>query len=143
MAVTREVRRVWQVLAQQPIGVFIRPSLPRAPRIAEIDVDVGGHRKCTMRGEFRTSIPRQGLDQPVRQAPDSPGDGADHGLRFFYSVRVPASHTVTDAPPAWPRRSRERLRVNRPPNRNKRIRRDCNAACSEKGVKWLRDKAEQ
>ena len=41
----RQVGALWEVLSQQAIGVLVRPALPRALRIAKIDVDVGRQRK--------------------------------------------------------------------------------------------------
>src|SRR5205823_10053787 len=38
-AVHAQVRALRKVLAQQPIGVLVRPSLPRTVRIAEVDLN--------------------------------------------------------------------------------------------------------
>ena len=51
------------VVYEQAISVLVRPALPRALRIAEIDVDVGCQRKATMIRKFLSSIPGQGLIQ--------------------------------------------------------------------------------
>ena len=37
-----EIRLLWQVLPQKPVGVLVRPPLPRTDRVAEVDIDVGG-----------------------------------------------------------------------------------------------------
>ena len=44
----RQVGALRKVLSQQTIGVLVRSALPRALRIAKIDVDVGRQRKSTM-----------------------------------------------------------------------------------------------
>jgi isocitrate/isopropylmalate dehydrogenase len=36
--VAREIRSFWEILTQQAVRVFIAPALPRAARIAEIDL---------------------------------------------------------------------------------------------------------
>lgn len=38
-AILAEVRPLWKVLAEQTIGVLVAASLPRALRVAEIDVE--------------------------------------------------------------------------------------------------------
>src|SRR5882762_4882532 len=50
-------------LSQQAIGVLVRPALPRALRIAKIDVDFGRQRKATMIRKFLSPLPGQGLIQ--------------------------------------------------------------------------------
>jgi Domain of unknown function (DUF222) len=54
----RKIGALWHVLAQKAIGVFVRSSLPRAVRIAEIDLDSGGHRKGGVSVELSPLIPR-------------------------------------------------------------------------------------
>src|SRR5204862_2884292 len=41
----REVDALREVLPQQAVGVFVGATLPRALRIAEVDLDLGGHGK--------------------------------------------------------------------------------------------------
>src|SRR6266436_6778162 len=57
----RQVGAVRKVLSQQAIGVLVRPALPRALRIAKIDVDVGRQRKATMIRKFLAPVPGQGF----------------------------------------------------------------------------------
>src|ERR1700691_4590981 len=57
----RQVGALREVLSQQAIGVLIRPTLPRALRIAKIHVDVGRQRKSTMSRQFLAPVPGQGL----------------------------------------------------------------------------------
>src|SRR5580704_3344047 len=59
----RQVGALWKVLSQQAIGVLVRSALPRALRIAKIDVDVGCQRKATMSRQFLAPVPGQGLIQ--------------------------------------------------------------------------------
>src|ERR1700676_3510110 len=59
----RQVGALGKVLSQQAIGVLVRPALPRALRIAKIDVDFGRQRKATMIRQFLAPIPGQGLIQ--------------------------------------------------------------------------------
>ncbi len=48
----RQVGALRKVLSQQAIGILVRPALPRALRIAKIDVDFGRQRKATMIRKF-------------------------------------------------------------------------------------------
>src|SRR3984957_8409985 len=59
----RQVGALRKVLSQQAIGVLVRSTLPRALRIAKIDVDVGRQRKSTMSRQFLAPVPGQGLIQ--------------------------------------------------------------------------------
>src|SRR6476620_5272198 len=59
----RQVGALRKVLSQQAIGVLVRPALPRALRIATIDVDFGRQRKATMIRQFLSPVPGQGLVQ--------------------------------------------------------------------------------
>ena len=52
LRVHRQVGALRKVLSQQAIGVLVRSALPRALRIAKIDVDVGRQRKATMSRQF-------------------------------------------------------------------------------------------
>ena len=59
----RQVGALWKVLSQQAIGILVRPALPRALRIAKIDVDFGRQRKATMIRKFLPPVPSQGFVQ--------------------------------------------------------------------------------
>src|SRR5882757_9530023 len=63
LRVHRQVGALWKVLSQQAVGVLVRSALPRALRIAKIDVDVGRQRKATMIRKFLSSVPGQGFIQ--------------------------------------------------------------------------------
>ena len=57
----RQVGALRKVLSQQAIGILVRAALPRALRIAKIDVDVGRQRKATMIRKFLDPVPGQGF----------------------------------------------------------------------------------
>jgi hypothetical protein len=57
----RQVGPLGKVLSQQAIGVLVRPALPRALRIAKIDVDFGRQRKAAMIRKFLAPVPGQGF----------------------------------------------------------------------------------
>jgi len=59
----RQVGALWKVLSQQAIGILVRPALPRALRVAKIDIDVGCHSKAPMIRQFLPPVPGQGLVQ--------------------------------------------------------------------------------
>src|SRR5882672_6129997 len=63
LRVHRQVSALRKVLSQQAVGVLVRPALPRALRIAKIDVDFGRQRKPTMIRKFLSPVPGQGLIQ--------------------------------------------------------------------------------
>src|SRR6266849_2618279 len=63
LRVRRQVGALRKILSQQAIGVLVRPALPRALRIAKIDVDFGRQRKATMIRKFLSPVPGQGLIQ--------------------------------------------------------------------------------
>ena len=57
----RQVGALRKVLSQQAIGILVRPALPRALRIAKVDVDFGRQRKATMIRQFLAPVPGQGF----------------------------------------------------------------------------------
>src|SRR6267154_5147017 len=62
----RQVGALRKVLSQQTIGVLIRAALPRALRIAKINVDVCRQREPSMVRKFLTPVPGQRLIQLAR-----------------------------------------------------------------------------
>src|SRR5258708_19825705 len=62
----RQVGALRKVLSQQTIGVLIRAALPRALRIAKINVDVCRQREPSMVRKFLTPVPRQRFIHPAR-----------------------------------------------------------------------------
>lgn len=67
LGVRRQIGSAREVLSQEPVGVFVRSTLPGALRIAEIDGDVGFHREAAMIGELLAAIPGQRFVEFVRQ----------------------------------------------------------------------------
>ena len=59
LRVHRQVGALRKVLSQQAIGVLIRPALPRALRITEVNVNVGRQRKSSMIRKFLAPVPGQ------------------------------------------------------------------------------------
>jgi hypothetical protein len=68
---TQAFGALWKVLSQQAINVLVRPALPRALRIAKIDVDFGRQRKATMIRKFLVRDLR-GKSMKPRRYPDRP-----------------------------------------------------------------------
>src|SRR4051794_36865358 len=62
-AVHAEVGALWKVLAQQPVGVLVRATLPGAVRVAEGDRHASLDPELGVLGHFRSLIPRQRLSQ--------------------------------------------------------------------------------
>ena len=63
----RQVGAFRKVLSQQTIGVLIRAALPRALRVAEVDIDVGRQGKSSMIRKLLAPVPGQRLIQFARQ----------------------------------------------------------------------------
>ncbi len=58
---------IGEVLSEQAIGVLIGPTLPRAARIAEVNIDVGRQCKPLVVGKLFAAIPGQRFIQFTRQ----------------------------------------------------------------------------
>ena len=56
-----------KVLTQQTVGVLIRPSLPRAMRIAEVDRQIGVDPELGVLSHLRALVPGQRSSQLFRQ----------------------------------------------------------------------------
>ena len=59
LAEGRQVDAVRQVLAQQAVGVLVGAALPRAVRIAEVDLDVGCEGEAAVVGKLLAPVPGQ------------------------------------------------------------------------------------
>src|SRR6516164_8541647 len=59
LRVHRQVGSLGKILPQQPVGVLIGPTLPRALRVAKVDVDFGRQRKPPMIGKLLAPVPGQ------------------------------------------------------------------------------------
>src|SRR5215211_8057706 len=62
-AVRAEVSALWEVLAQQPVGVLVRAALPGAMRIAEVDLKTGVDPQAGVLPHLRPLIPGQRSSQ--------------------------------------------------------------------------------
>jgi hypothetical protein len=49
---TERIGFLWEILSQQPVGVFVGAALPGALRITEVDVDLGGDREALVTGQL-------------------------------------------------------------------------------------------
>ncbi len=66
LAVHRQVGSLGEVLSEQTIGVLVGTTLPRALRIAEVNINVGRQAKPSMIGEFLAAVPGQRFIQLAR-----------------------------------------------------------------------------
>jgi hypothetical protein len=64
LRVHRQVGALWKVLSQQAVGVLIRPPLPRALRIAEVNIEISRQRKSSMIREFLAPVPGSAIYKP-------------------------------------------------------------------------------
>ncbi len=62
-----EISSFRKVLAQQAVSVFIAATLPRALRVAEVDLYPGFDRQSFMLGHFCALVPCQGFPQVLGQ----------------------------------------------------------------------------
>ena len=94
-----QVGSLWEVLAQQAVRVFIRASLPRAVRVAEVDLHAGVDTQAGVLAHFSPLIPGQGSPQLNRQRLDRARDGIAYCLRAMARERraVLRTHSVAMA----------------------------------------------
>src|SRR5205085_8138150 len=71
LAVGGQIGAFGQVLAQQPVGVFVRPALPRRVWITEEDLYCGVLAEPAMGREFLSLVPGQRAQEMRRQAGDA------------------------------------------------------------------------
>src|SRR5690625_1861635 len=76
--VLAEVGAFREILSQQAVCVLVRPALPRALRIAEIDLQAGIDLQPGVLGHLGTLIPSERLAQMRGKARDRPRDGIAH-----------------------------------------------------------------
>jgi len=55
LAMHREVGTFWEVLAQKSVGVLVGAALPRAVRIAEVDIEISRSVSCI--AERKAAVP--------------------------------------------------------------------------------------
>src|SRR5215204_6248128 len=88
-AVRAEVSALWEVLAQQPVGVLVRAALPGAMRIAEVDLKTGVDPQAGVLAHLGPLIPGQRLPQLLGQRGDRARDGVAHRLGPMPGERGP------------------------------------------------------
>src|ERR1700689_2225960 len=66
-SVRAQVRALREVLSQQPIGILVRSSLPRAVRLAEVDVQAGINPQLCVLAHLRPLVPGQRTSELLGQ----------------------------------------------------------------------------
>jgi hypothetical protein len=61
--VSAEVRSLWEVLAQETIGVFVRAALPGAVRVAKVHLEAGVDAELGVLRQLDALVPGQGSSQ--------------------------------------------------------------------------------
>ncbi|EDP61036.1 Integrase, catalytic region [alpha proteobacterium BAL199] len=92
-AVLAKVCALREVLSQQAVGVFVGSSLPRAVRIAEVDLDACIDLQVNMLGHLDTLVPGQRPAELFRQGHDRADNGVPNRLGTMASERRPVLHT--------------------------------------------------
>jgi putative transposase len=62
-AMTTEISALWKVLAKQTVGIFVAAALPRALRVAEVDLETSVDPKLSVLCHLDALIPGQGATQ--------------------------------------------------------------------------------
>jgi len=75
-----EVRAFREILPKQPVGVLVRTTLPRAPRITEVDIHSRLHTQLGILGHFGTLIPSQRPSELLGKISDGQGNRIPHSL---------------------------------------------------------------
>jgi hypothetical protein len=105
LRVRRQVRPARKVLAQQPVGVFVRAALPRALRVTKIDVDVSFHRESLVVCEFFSAVPGQRFVEFVWEFACCDADGAVRPFKVGCRERTDANYSsgrfAASAPPQF------------------------------------------
>jgi hypothetical protein len=72
-----------EVLSQQAVGVLVGTALPRALRIAEVDIHLRGYSEALVFGHLQSSIPSQRPSQSSGEFTNLPGQCGDNGCCIF------------------------------------------------------------
>jgi hypothetical protein len=67
LTVAGQVGLLRQVLAQEPIGVFVASALPGTLRIAEVNLYIRGHGEAFVLGHLQPAVPSQRAPQRRRE----------------------------------------------------------------------------
>ena len=94
-AVRAQVRALREVLPQQPIRVLVRPTLPWAVRVAEVDLHASVDPQLRMLAQLRSLVPGQGSSQLLGQRLDRALDGAAYRLGAMAREGGPVLHPLT------------------------------------------------
>src|SRR5271155_307668 len=87
-----EIGSLWEVLAQQAIGVLVSAALPGAARIAEVDLQPRADAQVRVLRHFCPLIPGQGLPNLLGQA----GDGARDSVADRFCTMTGERGSVLD-----------------------------------------------
>src|SRR5277367_1091341 len=79
----RQVSLLGQVLAQQPVGVFVCAALPGTVGITEVDLHIRGHTEGLVLGHLVSPIPRQRSAQRRGEFTNVPAQCGDDHRRLF------------------------------------------------------------
>ena len=79
-AMHAEISAFWKILAQQSVGVLVGAALPRAVRIAEIDLDASVDLQACVLSHLSSLIPSQRPTQLLRQGNNRSRNGVAHRL---------------------------------------------------------------
>ena len=74
MSVATQIRSLRQVLANQAVGVFVRSALPRAMRVAEVNVKAQLGAKCFMQSHLTALVVGHGFTQALGDTFKAPGE---------------------------------------------------------------------
>src|SRR6266540_53575 len=91
-AVSRQVGPSREVLAEQPVGVLVGAALPRALRIAEVDLQPAVDPKLRVLGHLGALVPDERAAQLLGQRRDRGGDRVTDGLSSMPGQRRPVLH---------------------------------------------------
>ena len=83
LGIAGQVGFLWEVLSQQPVGVFVGAALPGALRITEVDLHLRVHREALVFGHLQASVPSQGASQGCGQFTNLPAQRGDDGRCVF------------------------------------------------------------
>jgi putative transposase len=99
LRVNGKVSLLWEVLSQQAIGVLVGASLPGALRIAEVHLQVSGHREVFVIGKLHAQPKRR--KAPVDKGQRLEGAIAPNSLDREFTATAPNQKWVADFTYVW------------------------------------------